>query len=118
MTLPSIVYQMCVNGALVVGSYAKLLAGDNVDPNDFDLLVPYEHWPVIVLLIPKHARLNSFGGWRFTVEYADGVPVEVDVWPGSLEKYLSECKTKHGGKVHAVDYIHNKVYSVEPLSAT
>ena len=36
---------------------------------------------------------------------------EIDVWPGSLQEYLRDCKTKYGGAVYAVDYVHNVVYS-------
>ena len=49
--LPSKVYQMCVHGAYIVGSYAKWLskeyAKDQINPNDFDLLVPLEKWQTI-----------------------------------------------------------------------
>jgi hypothetical protein len=111
--LPRIVYQMCVHGALIVGSQAKRMAGDELEsePNDWDLLVPYECWQVIALLIPGGAVTNKFGGWRFMT--SDGE--EVDVWPGSLQQYLSECRTKHGGCVRAVDFIQNRVYSAQQV---
>jgi len=38
---------------------------------------------------------------------------EIDVWPDTLQKYLSNCKTKYGGRVVAVDYINNKAYYSE-----
>lgn len=38
--LPRVVYQMCVHGAYIVGSYAKKLAGEDIESNDYDLLVP------------------------------------------------------------------------------
>lgn len=104
--LPAIVYQMCVHGALIVGSYAKQLIGEDIDCNDFDLLIPYEKWQVVSLLIPSDAVLNKFGGWRFSIGKD-----EIDVWPGSLLVYLSECKTKYGGRVVAVDYINNRIFS-------
>ena len=111
MLLPRMVYQMCVHGATIVGSRAKQMAGEDVEPNDYDLIVPIEKWPIIALLIPSDATLNKFGGWRFTTD--DGI--EVDVWPGTMEDYLRHCKSQHGGKVYAVDFIHNLIFSVEPL---
>jgi hypothetical protein len=106
--LPRLVYQMCVHGALIVGSFAKKLAGENIKSNDYDLLVPLEKWQTVSLLIPKTAKPNKFGGWRF-VDKQSGK--EVDVWPSSLEKYLTECKTKYGGDVVAVDFINNRKFA-------
>jgi hypothetical protein len=98
---------MCVHGAYIVGSYAKYLAGEDIEVNDYDLLVPLEKWQAIALLIPESAQPNKFGGWRFVVD--DGY--EVDVWPDNLDNYLSKCKTKYGGKVCAVDFINNRLFS-------
>lgn len=109
--LPRTVYQMCVHGALIVGSYAKYLVGEDIEPGDFDLLVPMEKWQTIALMIPDTAKPNKFGGWRFEVPSKDGPMVEVDVWPGTLYSYLSECRTKYGGSVYAIDYINNRVFS-------
>lgn len=105
--LPRVVYQMCVHGGLLVGSQAKKLMGEIKESNDYDVLVPYDKWQTVSLLIPKTAVPNNFGGWRFT----DSKDNEIDVWPGSLQDYLRDCKTKYGGAVYAIDYIHNIVYS-------
>lgn len=108
--LPRIVYQMCVHGGLITGSMAKKLAGDEMpelDDSDWDILVPYEKWQTICLMIPESAKPNKFGGWRFKDDKGN----EVDVWPGSVEVYLRECKTKYGGSVKVVDFIHNLVFS-------
>lgn len=115
MMLPRVVYQMCVHGALIVGSRAKKMACDtDITPDDWDLIVPYDKWPIIALLIPQDARPNKFGGWRFEVESFDGDWMEeVDVWPGDLFTYLSTCKTKYGGAVVAVDFINNRMFSSE-----
>lgn len=107
MMLPRVVYQMCVHGALLVGSQAKKLMGEVEESNDYDLLVPLEKWQTIALLIPADAQPNKFGGWRFT----DDKDNEIDVWPDTLQNYLQNCKTKYGGHVYAIDYISNKVYS-------
>ena len=113
MILPRVVYQMCVHGGLLVGSQAKAIVGDiePSNPHDYDVLVPLEKWQTVALLIPENARPNKFGGWRFVDDKGN----EVDVWPGSLQEYLRNCKTKYGGKVVAIDYIHNKVYSSEVI---
>jgi hypothetical protein len=104
--LPRVVYQMCVHGALIVGSYAKYLMGEDIETNDYDLLVPLDKWQTIALLIPETAKPNKFGGWRFKDEKGG----EVDVWPDTLQNYLKNCKTKYGGAVYAIDYIANKAY--------
>lgn len=109
--LPRVVYQMCVHGGLLVGSYAKKVMGEVEKSNDFDVLVPHEKWQVVALLIPETARPNKFGGWRFEDEKGN----EIDVWPGTLTEYLRDCKTKHGGKVYAIDYVHNKVFSSQTV---
>lgn len=109
--LPRIVYQMCVNGALIVGSYAKHLMGEVDKCNDYDLIVPHEKWRFVSLLIPQDAKLNKFGGLRFKDEKGN----EIDVWQGDLYTYLNECKTKYGGKVYAIDYINNKAFSSETV---
>ena len=106
--LPPLVYQMCVLGGLLVGSAAKQMVEKNIEvANDYDILVPLEKWQTIALLIPMEAKPNRFGGWRFS----DHQKNEIDIWPGTLQEYLQNCKTKYGGAVYAIDYIHNKVYS-------
>ncbi len=112
--LPRVVYQMCVHGAYIVGSYAKKLAGEAIEANDYDLLVPHDNWQTVALLIPETAKPNKFGGWRFEADF-DGDTVEVDVWPDHLANYLSKCKTKYGGKICAVDFINNRLFSSEML---
>jgi hypothetical protein len=101
---------MCVHGAYIVGSFAKKLCGEDVDTNDYDVLVPLEKWQTIALLIPQDAKPNKFGGWRFKTDH-HGEEVEIDVWPDTLDNYLSHCKTRHGGKVYAVDFINNRAFS-------
>jgi hypothetical protein len=111
--LPRTVYLMCVHGALLVGSIAKKLMGeDEIEGNDYDLLVPLEKWQTIALMIPEDAKPNKFGGWRFTDDKGN----EIDVWPDTLQNYLGNCKTKYGGKVYALDYIGNKAYSAQSVT--
>ena len=108
--LPRIVYQMCVHGGLIVGSQAKRLIGEEIgsDPNDWDILVPLDRWQTISMLIPQSASPNKFGGWRFKSKH-----IWVDVWPDNVINYLTNCKSTRGGKVIAVDFINNRIYSSE-----
>lgn len=107
--LPRLVYLACVHGAYICGSQAKRLAGEvvNSDSSDWDLLVPFEKWETLALLIPEDAKPNKFGGWRFTDDKGN----EVDMWPGDPMRYLTNCKTKYGGSVYLADYINNRLYS-------
>lgn len=109
MMLPRIVYLMSVHGGLITGSQAKRMAGENIesDSSDWDVLVPFQNWQTIAMLIPSDAKPNKFGGWRFE----DDKGVEIDVWPGDPMTYLRECKTKYGGAVYVVDYIRNMIFS-------
>jgi hypothetical protein len=104
--LPGTVYRMCVHGAFIAGSYAKKLVGEGIDPSDIDLLVPLDKWTIIAPMIPKKAKMNKFGGWRFKEK-----GIEIDVWPDTVENYLTKCKTKHDGLVVVVDYINNRYYT-------
>ena len=113
--LPRVVYQMCVHGALITGSFAKKLAGEDIVPEDFDLLVPLEKWQTVALMIPETAKPNKFGGWRFETEHGDEL-VEVDVWPDTVQNYLTNCKSEHGGRVCVVDFIGNRLYSAESVA--
>lgn len=62
--------------AWIIGSAAN---PDNIDPRDYDVLVPYEHWQFAALQIPLDAKPNTFGGWKFK----DGEK-EIDVFPGAV----------------------------------
>jgi hypothetical protein len=72
--------------AWVVGSAAD---PENKNPRDIDIMVPYSSWGPASSLIPKDAKVNSFGGWKFTEQ-----GVEVDVWPGELSWILQRPRTK------------------------
>ena len=87
VTTPVIVAALCTNfESWVVGSSAN---PDNVSPRDWDILVPLSQWNRACHLIPKDARPNSFGGWKFTEN-----GVEVDVWPGELSFVANQGKFK------------------------
>ena len=66
--------------AWIVGSAAN---PDNKDPRDIDIIVPFSQWQSASALIPKDAKVNTFGGWKCQCKIND-LTIEVDVWPGDL----------------------------------
>lgn len=69
--------------AWIVGSGAD----PTVDPttvHDWDVMVPYRNWPKAALVIPKDAKVNTFGGWKCTCQGRS-----VDVWPDDLDTVLN-----------------------------
>lgn len=77
---PTIVAQLvnCFD-AWVVGS-----AASKENPRDYDLVIDPANWSKAAQIIPKDAKVNSFGGWKFT---SSGI--EVDVWPETLNNLLT-----------------------------
>jgi hypothetical protein len=110
-TLPRSVYLMCVHGALLVGSQAKRIMGEDIESHDYDLLVPLDKWQIMALMIPQDAAPNKFGGWRFKDDKGN----EIDVWPDTLQNYLANGKSKYGEDIYAIDYSKNKVYSSKTI---
>ena len=107
--IPRIVHQILIQGGLLVGSQVGYLLGKTKEkPGDYDILVPFEKWKDISILIPEDAEVNSFRGWRF---YEEGV--QIDVWPGSVFDYLTNCSLCLSSPVFVLDFIHNRVYSSE-----
>lgn len=104
--LPTKVAVLCKCGAYIVGSYADYLIGKGKTFKDYDLIVPPNKWFVVALLIPKNAKLNSFGGWKFK----DSVGNSIDVWPMSIEVYLRQY-TKSKKQAYVLDYINNKIFT-------
>lgn len=103
LPMPKLVFKMCLKGALIAGSRANnvfdsfnilngrdgIFKGLNPD-SDWDLLVTYECWGDVKLLIPENATINSFGGFKFKTLNSDGKTlVEVDVWCDNPITYLS-----------------------------
>jgi hypothetical protein len=79
---PVLVAQLvnCFDAWLVGGS-----ALDSPDaPRDWDVVVSPSKWNQIAQLIPKDAKVNSFGGWKCQSEGC-----EVDVWPEELNSLLT-----------------------------
>lgn len=111
--IPRVVYQMCVHGALICGSYAKKLMGEVDTFSDYDLIVPPEKWAVVSLLIPReNVEFNAFGGLRFKDKHGN----QIDVWPGDPMTYMYQSHSKHDGPVYIIDYINNRVFSTQPMS--
>jgi hypothetical protein len=108
MNIPVSVYKICRNGGLIVGSAAKkIMNKESGEPNDWDILVPFDKWKVVAdTFSGLRGRLNAFGGWKFKGLQGESI----DVWPGSIEEYLRECNTKYGGEVVAIDIIANKAF--------
>jgi len=109
--LPKLVYKLCTRGALLAGSKAKKLSNPekykDLETNDYDLLVPYNKWEEISLLIPRNSEVNSFGGWKFITKDNDGKTlVEVDIWPDDPINYLTNLP----GEIYLFDYIKNRFY--------
>lgn len=73
--------------AWIVGSAAD---PSNTTPRDIDVLVPLQNWQQASALIPKDAKVNSFGGWKCVVD-----EIEVDVWPGDLGWLMRSPKSKY-----------------------
>ena len=80
---PSFVQQVTtLYGAWIVGGAA--LPSDE-PPRDWDIIVPWESWRDVALLIPGDARPNTFGGWRFKTHTGH----DIDIWPEDLGVYIA-----------------------------
>ncbi len=110
MKLPTTIAVLCRSGAYIVGSYANCLIGTRKEFKDYDLIVPPEKWYVVSLLIPKDAKINSYGGWKFT----DLDNNNIDIWPSSIEQYLRHYKGK-SKEACVIDYMNNKIFSIKEL---
>lgn len=90
--LPTIVSKLvhCCN-AWVCGSAAD---PNKENPRDFDIVVPYSMWQHAASYIPKNAKPNSFGGWKFLDEASNGTAFEVDVWPGEMDYLMRQAAAK------------------------
>lgn len=97
MKIPRFVKIVCfLHKGWIVGSSAK---PDNFEASkDIDIIVPFSEWSKVACLIPKTARPNSFGGWKFTEDDR-----EIDVWPGEFHDILW---------VQKMNYIYNPHYNV------
>jgi len=81
---PSFVQQVTtMYGAWIVGGAA--LPNLEAPPRDWDIVVPWEHWRSVAMLIPGDARPNQFGGWRFKTHTGQ----EIDIWPEDLGVYFA-----------------------------
>lgn len=71
MKRPELVTKLCAycDGWLIGSSVIE------ENPRDYDVWIPYEKWSVACTMIPKDAKINTFGGFKCI---SDGV--EVDVW--------------------------------------
>lgn len=84
---PIIVSQLvnCFDGWLVGGSAFE------TGPKDYDVVIDPGNWNKVAQMIPKDAKVNSFGGWKFKDEGG----VEVDVWPETLNSLMTNHFVKN-----------------------
>lgn len=54
------------------------------NPRDYDVYVPMKFWREASALIPREAKINTFGGFKFISEGK-----EVDVWTGEMADMFS-----------------------------
>lgn len=111
MKLPSIVTKIVhFCDCWIVGS-----AVDSLEPRDIDIFVPIEFWQQASSYIPKDAKINTMGGFKFIDN-----DIEVDMWTGNFNDFLLSdrfkvCKNIRTGIVirrelpHVVN--HSPVYS-------
>lgn len=110
---PKLVQLLCLHhSAWIVGSAAD---PQKLDPKDIDVIVPWAEWPKVAHQIPKDARPNMFGGWKFVV---DGV--EVDVWPDTLDRLAATYSFVYAWHMASNTLIHKaeRMDSCIPASKT
>lgn len=86
--VPKLIRVLCKNyNAWIVGSAVKHILSVPTKPTeklrDIDVIVPLRYWNDAVFLLPKDAKINSFGGFKFKT---DGI--ECDVWCQDLSDYV------------------------------
>jgi len=74
---------MCRQGAYLTGSYALYLLGEDTDPNDIDVFVPFHKWESILGMLPDDCTTTSFKGLRFTYK-----EWPIDVVIGDVESFM------------------------------
>ncbi len=91
------VYDLPRSVKYMVQHYNVWIAGSAADPasnidkvKDLDIIIPFEEWNQITGLIPKDAKMNSYGGWRYTEDN-----ILIDVWPDNLNNFMSSSFPKH-----------------------
>ena len=107
--VPTSILLLCRQGAYIVGSFARHLRDESVKFNDYDLIVPPSDWCYVAPLIPKAAKLNSYGG----IKFIDDSHNSIDIWPSSIEQYLRQYIGE--GEACVIDYMDNKVFTIKEL---
>ncbi len=88
--LPTMAKALCWrnNGGWIIGGAARYLLGEAEGaPRDWDIMIPFASWPDMAFLIPDTAKVNSFRGFKFTLN-----DIEYDVWPGDLSHLILQAK--------------------------
>ena len=100
------IYMLALHG-YIVGSYAAQLSGiygGDEEPNDIDIIIRPEHWNKVFMMLPQRKDFTKLGGVRFTIGGQT-----VDVWPQTLENYLTTAYAD-GGPIVAHDLINKISY--------
>jgi len=74
-------------GGWLVGSSAN---PNELSPRDFDVFIPFKYWLEASNYIPKDAKINRMGGFKCISE-----GVEVDVWTGDMNDFLTSDYFKY-----------------------
>jgi len=81
----SIKYMVQHHNAWIVGSAAN--PKENIlKVKDIDVIIPFSEWHKVTGLIPKNARKNDYGGWKYVEEGQT-----VDVWPDDLNHFMNSA---------------------------
>lgn len=83
MKLPDIVTKLTFHcDGWLIGSSAD---PSNYSPRDYDVFIPINNWGKASILIPKNAKINTFGGFKFKDKQGN----EIDVWTGEMSNFLN-----------------------------
>jgi len=75
--------------AWIVGSAASPETNISL-VRDFDIIVPFHAWHPASVNIPTYASVNSFGGWKFSIN-----DIEYDIWPGDLGWFMIHSTNRY-----------------------
>ncbi len=103
-----------VCGGWIVGSSAN---PENKHPRDYDIFIPFKYWMEASMYLPKSATINRMGGFKCISE-----GIEVDVWTGDMNDFLSSNYFKYAfnpksgvriGRIKEVELISVELISVK-----
>lgn len=85
--LPDLAAKLCygASSGWIVGGAAR-----DINPKDYDIVIPLTTWKHACLLIPRDAVVNAFGGWKCLSEGK-----EIDVWPSDIGELMTNKMVTH-----------------------